>query len=398
MLPGFSWGSFVNAFPGHILDENHGLFLYSPFYLLVFPGAVFMWRERRDEAVWLILFVMSFYIGIASFREWWGGFCPPGRYLVPILGLCVPFVGYAICRFKRVRWLHYALGCSSIAIGCFSMWFSGRLYRHLHSFIPYISWINLRGLFPNMVSPDGNDYKLLLGWLLAAVVCAVWIVANSGRESKFALSGNSSKFFLVLLCAAITIALLRKESAVSRSDYDRLMLYGKLLKREHSVFSIGRTKPIYSVVKDRERIFGPFCLTYEAEHLLHDRKNMVKDERDGNKVVVRGRADEKGFLLWGPYKRFPAGRYRARIVMRTENIEDKTCPVAVFDVVSSKGAATHARKEIYNRDFQASGGYAEIVTQIEIKRKVSDVEFRIYHSGNADVYVDRIDIIALSLY
>ena len=412
MLPGFSWKSFLNAFPGHILDENHGLLPYSPFYFFVLPGAVFMWRQRRNDAIWLILFILSFYIGAASFKEWWGGLCPPGRYLVPILGLCIPFIGYAIYNLAKGRCLYHILGWLSIILGCFSMWFPGRLYRHLHPFIPYVDWINLRGLFPNMLPPNSNDYRLLLGWSFVIVMWAMWKVRTR----------------LLLFCTIIIIVLLRKDSAVPQTDYHRLMLYRKLSRRENKVISVKTSKPAYSIIENRESAFGPSYITYEAERLLHNRKNRVEDT--GSRVVVCGRIGktQKGFLLWGPYKRFPAGRYEARLTMRAENIKDKSAPIAVFDVVSSKGTVVHAKKEIYETDLNLAhlrcervgvglvpthgrpqgsplrkkgnsytikvfDEYVEIVAGIKIKRDVTDIEFRIDYLENADIYIDRIDII-----
>ena len=202
--------------------------------------------------------------------------------------------------------------------------------------------------------------------------------------------------FLILFCTIIIMVLLRKDSTVPQSDYDTLILYGKLISRENKVISVKTSKPAYSIIEDRENVLGPFYITYEAEHLLHDKRNRVKDASD--KIAVYGRIGktQKGFLLWGPYKRFPAGRYEAKITMKAENIKDKSAPIAVFDVVSSKGTIVHAEKEIYRNDLKTLNDYVEIVTRLEIKREVSDIEFRIHYLENADIYIDKIDIIVLS--
>ncbi len=201
-----------------------------------------------------------------------------------------------------------------------------------------------------------------------------------------------ARTFLALFCTIIIIVLLRKGSVIPQTDYDRLILYGKLIRRENKVISVKTLKPVYSIIEDRENVLGPFYITYEAEHLLHDKRNRVKDAE--NKVAVCGRIGRtpKGFLLWGPYRRFPAGRYEAKITMKAENIVDKSAPIAVFDVVSSRGTIVHGQKEIYEKDFQTFNEYVQIVTQLEIKREVSDIEFRIHYLDNADVYIDKIDI------
>ncbi len=202
--------------------------------------------------------------------------------------------------------------------------------------------------------------------------------------------------FLLLFSTIIIIVLFRKDSVVPQSDYDRLMLYKELIRKENNVISVKTQKPAYSIIENRENVLGPFYITYEAEHLIHKKENRLQDT--GNRFVVCARTDktQKGFLLWGPYERFPAGTYEAKITMRAENIRDKSTAIAVFDVVSSKGTTVHAKKEIYEKDFQVSDDYAEIVTLLEIKREVSDIEFRIHYLDNADIYIDRIDITILN--
>ena len=120
---------------------------------------------------------------------------------------------------------------------------------------------------------------------------------------------------------------------------------------------------------------------------------MVKDT--GGRTVICGIAGKtkEGFLLWGPYKRFPPGRYEAKITMKVQNIKNKSAPAAIFDAASSKGTIIHVRKEIYGKDFPSPGEYMEIVTPIEIMEEVSDMELRMQYPGNADIYIDRIDII-----
>ena len=61
-----------------------------------------------------------------------------------------------------------------------------------------------------------------------------------------------------------------------------------------------------------------------------------------------------------------------------------------------KETITRAEKEIYGKDFQIFGEYAEVVTLLEMKREISDIEFRIYYLENANVYIDKRDVIVSS--
>ena len=85
--PGFA--SDVRAFNlpwgvlGLLLDRQYGLLTVAPVFVLAVPGAVALARERRDDALRALVLVGAA-VGVgASFSMWWGGSCPPARFMVP---------------------------------------------------------------------------------------------------------------------------------------------------------------------------------------------------------------------------------------------------------------------------------------------------------------------------
>jgi hypothetical protein len=73
------------ALAGLLLDRSFGLLPNAPLYLLALAGAREL-RRRRDADAWPLLLVGSaVLLPAVTWRMWWGGQCPPARFLVPLL-------------------------------------------------------------------------------------------------------------------------------------------------------------------------------------------------------------------------------------------------------------------------------------------------------------------------
>jgi hypothetical protein len=99
----------LRATVGLLLDEQWGLLVSAPVFLLVVVGAALMARERRWrlDLLWVVLVFVPYYFVIASYSQWWGEWCPPARYLASTLPvMAVPF-SIALARARSVT--YYAL-------------------------------------------------------------------------------------------------------------------------------------------------------------------------------------------------------------------------------------------------------------------------------------------------
>lgn len=82
------WGT-VNGFFGLFLDEQWGLLIYAPIYLLALMTLVRFWRARRDDALAFWVAVTPYLLLVAWYRVWWGEWGPAARYLAPVVPLLV---------------------------------------------------------------------------------------------------------------------------------------------------------------------------------------------------------------------------------------------------------------------------------------------------------------------
>jgi len=101
--PGLSDDVSVSRLPWGLaalfLDRQFGLLAVSPAWLLALPGAALLARRRPGDTLRGGLLATAV-LGVgASFSMWWGGSCPPARFVVPAL----PFLALAAAPALRAR-------------------------------------------------------------------------------------------------------------------------------------------------------------------------------------------------------------------------------------------------------------------------------------------------------
>ena len=70
---------------GLIFDPAGGLAFAAPLLLLALAGAVTLWRRGGNGERALLVGGVATVLALLHSHEWYGGGCPPGRYLVPLL-------------------------------------------------------------------------------------------------------------------------------------------------------------------------------------------------------------------------------------------------------------------------------------------------------------------------
>ena len=97
---------------GLLFDRQFGLFALAPVFLLALPGLGGLARVRPGDAMRATLVALATFVVGASFSMWWGGSCPPARFVVPALPALALLLAFAIPRRPG---LFAALGCVSVA-------------------------------------------------------------------------------------------------------------------------------------------------------------------------------------------------------------------------------------------------------------------------------------------
>ena len=208
-----SWSTLHQGLVGLWVDRDHGLLALAPVFLVAAVGIPALWRAAPRLAGSAFAVGLSLYLVVGVYREWWGGFAPPPRYLVPllpVLGLALAF-GLREWR-RRVRGLRAALlGATSVAVAAAAVITPALQHRHAHpvrSLLPGVDWTRY---LPAWLFPDAGTWPLT--GLFLGLAALVLIAGRAPDRSR-----SAGGFAGVRLTAAGLLTLAVLGLAVSVGD------------------------------------------------------------------------------------------------------------------------------------------------------------------------------------
>jgi hypothetical protein len=168
----FSWATLKAGWLGLLIDREHGLFAWAPTYLLLPLGWWLAWRCRLR---WLLP-VAAVFLPSAAHDQWWGGFSPAGRFLLPVVPVFALMVGGVV--------QHHGYRRAFVLLAVPQLLISAYVWQHPRSLWPLgdgtnralsalLSWVQL----PDRILPSiraEHDYR---GGLIAI---GIVIVMNAG--------------------------------------------------------------------------------------------------------------------------------------------------------------------------------------------------------------------------
>jgi hypothetical protein len=103
-----------SIFLGLFFDQEHGLLFSSPIFLFLLIGITLSARKQLlSYNLSMLLISIPYIILFASFRIWFGGANPPGRYLLVLLPLYCYYLAYALERLQNSlarAWFYVSIG------------------------------------------------------------------------------------------------------------------------------------------------------------------------------------------------------------------------------------------------------------------------------------------------
>ena len=175
---------------GLLLDQEFGLLIYAPVYVLALWGLAQLGWLRVPHAWILLLVVVTYYVFLASFSGWHGAWSPPARMLVFIAPLLAALIAVPLARWPSAGvwsvfyvltaagyWIVYQLLLTPSLR--YNLWDgTSVLLEHLSE-----QWgIELVALFPSYIEPS----RVSVIWGIAApvvVVAAGWWLRRGERRT-----------------------------------------------------------------------------------------------------------------------------------------------------------------------------------------------------------------------
>jgi hypothetical protein len=88
---------FSSSWLAFLLDQRIGLIIYAPVLILGLAGFYLLWKRRPEPACLLGGLFVAFWI-FCSATLYWGGFCPPGRPLLPVIWIPALFLAVVLAN------------------------------------------------------------------------------------------------------------------------------------------------------------------------------------------------------------------------------------------------------------------------------------------------------------
>lgn len=182
----------VVAFFGSFLDQQWGLFIHAPVFILAIVGVMFLLRERKwGEVFWLAALGLPYAVIILTYEHWWGEWCPAARYWVSLIPLLV--IPLASVLGGRVRagfgLLYLALAGIGWAVMAIFMYEPRLMYNHPVGSSQLLEWIAggplLQPLFPTYFRAEWINVWLTVIYV-ELVLVIVWLGWKQVRPARAA--------------------------------------------------------------------------------------------------------------------------------------------------------------------------------------------------------------------
>lgn len=205
--PEFSEGSPLRAAIGLLLDRSFGLLPFAPVFVLALAAAGRLVRTAEGR---VHLALMGALLGpVVSWRMWWGGQCPPARFLVPATAGLAVATALAVAGGRGLARWRSVLAASGFAAAIVAIAHPGALLLLNRADRPTRFWTALSGewplqrYLPSLVLGPAEEMRVAALWLV--VLAALLVLDRFARDRDWADRGFASGALPIALAVALGV-------------------------------------------------------------------------------------------------------------------------------------------------------------------------------------------------
>ncbi|MBN1224947.1 MAG: hypothetical protein JXB23_16985 [Candidatus Aminicenantes bacterium] len=208
---------FFSRVVGYFLDQRFGIFIYTPVYLLSIAGLFYFRKQKKKEALYLVLVFSVF--GIFSAYYYWGGYCPPGRPMIPVIWILALFTGFSLTA-SRNRFRSIVMS-ATVASSFFVVWMalknpwllyhdntaSGLYDEATASNLLLVlsnTFIDFEKMFP-LISLEAIRWIPLIVWMIGAIVISLIFIKKAGKTKPESASLSIAGHLSVVICLSLLV-------------------------------------------------------------------------------------------------------------------------------------------------------------------------------------------------
>jgi hypothetical protein len=200
-----TWRSLAGLF----LDRSFGLLPIAPVFLLALGGLPALLRRR--EAWPHVLVGLAVLAPLLSWRMWWGGQCPPARFLVPLLPLLAIALALRLARARTglARWWQ-GLFVTGLVLSAWAVaepaarLLLNRGNRSTRLWAALSGDVAIGDYLPTLTHPSSRDARVALVWLVTlGLLLALDGLAQSRPRVDHAFSSFAVAVAVALLLGIV---------------------------------------------------------------------------------------------------------------------------------------------------------------------------------------------------
>lgn len=368
---------------GLLLDQEAGLFIFSPYYIFAIPGFLLFLRRSWRHALICFALLLSVYIPCAGFvMQWRGSWSPAARYLVALVPLfLVPF-SMILPSLKR-NIFHYVLFFLMTISFFWSYLFLKTPRMSLMSrdgvntlFEQYSRLVDLTRYFPSF-TPTATKNLFLAGfWLTAILIFSGWVYLSTRSSSRFGAYRPLQSSQQVFLVFGVILGFFLLLSRIAAHTQNNALAY------------TSHNRQIQNFLHHLDDDV-PVMQHTQAQSLVSDAQLGMEYMREP-RVATVGQQGPR-FLITGPQESFSQGRYTTYFTLLVEPCTPEQ-HVATLDIVAHRGQQIFFQKDLYGKDIETFHKEVQIPVTFDLPYTVSDLETRVYFHNQVNLTLKNIRI------